>query len=306
MFIHAPYEFARDAVAYGSSAWNMFLMTGTPPESTSEIDLTSMYYPYNNCIAALRVTAVNGPTPNFELLTFQDNGLAIALKQHGERIVNGTAGIQCIPQSVITNIPGLDRPGGYVNGFENTGVTVDATTTVVSGLYIEFDFGSPVTLNRILYGNSVTANRNPSTVSFQYWDGSAWVTAASASVNVTNAGGVDTSFTDQLAQRWRVLMNANVTTGFQYRFIRFFASEVPADVQDKSAAVVTWAILVPAKPTVDTSGLSTEIPAILMTAGGPLDTNVAVLSDNQFSIDDFISLIHARVFQAPGETQPVV
>lgn len=306
MFVHAPYEYARDLVAYGSSTWNMFLMTGTPPESTSEIDLTNMYYVFNNCIAALRVTAVNGPAPNTELLTFQDAGLAIALKQHGERTVNGTAGIQCIPQSVLTNIPGLDKAGGFVNGFENTGVLADASTITVNGLFIEFDFGAAVTLNRILYGNSTTANRNPTTVSFQYWDGASWVTAANATVNVTNAGGVDTSFTPTLAQRWRVLMNSNVVTGYQYRFIRFFASEVPANVQDKSAAVVTWVVVAPAKATLDTTTLSTEVPAFLMSAGGPLDLGVVVLNDNSFTINEFISVIHSKVYQAPGETQPLV
>lgn len=310
MFTAAQQTQAQSLITSGGSAWNLFLMSGPIPTQKSEIPFArnSMQGIFANCIAALRVTAVNNATYGQELLTFEHGSTICHLKMHGARTTNGVAGIQCLPQAIDSNIAGLNEPAGYVNGLEDGAVLATATTHITTDGWIEYDFGTPCSINRALFGNSSTATRNASNAIVEYYNGTAWVTAsASTPVKTYSAAGVEFNFTAIEAQRWRLrfLDNTGTTAAntLQYRYLRFFASVLPTDVMDKSTTDVTWAMLVPANPTASVykNVAAVELPYYMVSCGGPVDGYVGVLNRRRAGINDLFTLVHLKLSSAVVE-----
>lgn len=305
MFVAAQNAQAQSLLLQGGSAWNLFLMGGTPPESMQAMpfQLANMDSIYSNCLAGIRITAVNSAGYGQELLTFEHGNNLIMLKQHGARTLNGVAGIQCIPQAITSNIAGLDEPQGHVNGLEDNGVAATATTHIVTDGWIQFDLGTPCSISNVRFGNMSNTAFNPSNAQLEYYDGSDWV-AADSSVNVKTYSltGVELLSTPVEAQLWRVRFldntGTNVANTFRYRFVRFIADTLPANVFDRSATDFTWAILVPASPNASTykSADATQVPAMIVSAGGPVDGRVCVLNRRRASINDSIAVVHLKVF----------
>lgn len=305
MYVAAQFAQAQSMLLKGGTAWNMFLMSGTVPESmgTFPFQLANMDSIFANAIAGIRVTAVNSAGYGQELLAFEHASTLFTLKMHGERLNNGTAGIQCLPQAIATDIPGMDEPVGYVNGLEDSAVTATASTHLVTGRFIQFDFGDVCSINKVLFANMSATTRNASNINVEYYDGSVWVPAASnVAVKTYNAAGIEITFAPISARLWRVrFLNDTGTVAantLQYRFIRFFASELPSNTFDKTTTDVTWCVLVPANPTTATykSADATQVPAMVLSAGGPLDGKVAVLNRRRAGISDSFSLVHLKVF----------
>lgn len=305
MFVAAQQAQAQSLLLQGGNAWNLFLMSGTLPESmqTMPFQLANMDSIYSNCIAGLRVSAVNSAGYGQELLAFEHTGNLIMLKQHGARTINGVAGIQCIPQAITSNIVGLDEPQGYVNGLEDNGVSALSNTHIVTDGWIQFDLGTPCSISRVLFGNMSNTAFNPSNAQLEYYDGSAWVAAGSSvAVKAYNAAGVEMISVPQTAQLWRIRFLDNtgtvVANTFRYRFVRFIADTLPGNVFDRSSTDFGWAVLVPANPTASTykSADATQVPAMILSAGGPVDGKVAVLNRRRASINDSIALVHLKVF----------
>lgn len=305
MFVLAENAQAGSLLTTGGTQWNMFLFSGTPPADKEDLTfaLTDMKQVYNNSVAGLRMLAVNNATYGWELLGFDYVGTLFVTKQHGERSVNGLNGIQLIPQSIDTNIAGLEKPAGFVNGLESLALAqATATTHIVTDNWIEYDFGTECSVNRVLFGNMSATTRNATSMNIEYWDGSAWqVAAAAVAVKTYNATGIETTFAPIVARRWRVrfLNNTGTIVGntLQYMFLRFFANVMPAEVFDRSNTVFTWAIVVPAAPTVATYEplFPADVPAIIVTAGGPTDGSVATLNRNKAGLDDIISLVNLKI-----------
>ncbi len=307
MYVAAQQSQAQSLITSGGTAWNLFLMSGSIPTLKANIPFArnSMQGIFANCIAALRVTAVNNSTYGQELLTFEHGSTIAHLKMHGARSTNGVAGIQCMPQAIDSNIAGLNEPAGYVNGLEDGGVLATATTHITTGGWIEYDFGTPCSINRALFGNSSTAARNASNAVIEYFNGTAWVAAsANTAVKTYNAAGIDINFSAVEAQRWRIrFLDDTGTTAantLQYRYLRFFASVLPANVMDKSTTDVTWAMLVPANPTASVykNVAATELPYYMVSCGGPVDGYVGVLNRRRAGINDIFSLVHLKLSSA--------
>lgn len=305
MYVAAQFAQAQSLLLKGGSAWNMFLMSGAVPESmgTFPFQLVNMDSIYANSIAGLRVTAVNSSGYGQELLAFEHAATLFTLKMHGERLTNGVAGIQCIPQAITSDVPGLDEPAGYVNGLEDSAVTATATTHLVTGRFIQFDFGDACSISKVIFANMSTTTRNASNINIEYYDGSVWVPAASnVAVKAYNAAGIESTFAPITARLWRIrFLNDTGTTAsntLQYRFIRFIANVLPTNTFDKSTTDVTWCVLVPANPSTATykSAGATQVPAMILSAGGPIDGKVAVLNRKRAGINESFSLIHLKVF----------
>lgn len=305
MFVAAQNAQAQSLLLQCGSAWNLFLMSGTAPESMQAMpfQLANMDSVYSNCLAALRVTAVNSAGYGQELLAFEHTGNLVMLKQHGARTLNGVAGIQCIPQAISSNIAGLDEPQGYVNGLEDNGVAATATTHIVTGGWIQFDLGTPCSISRVLFGNMSNTAFNASNAQLEYYDGNAWVSAgASVGVKTYSLTGVEMLAVPQTAQLWRIRFLDNtgtvVANTFRYRFVRFIANALPANVFDRSSTDFGWAVLVPAAPVTATykSADATQLPAMIFTAGGPVDGKVCVLNRRRASINDSLAVVHLKVF----------
>lgn len=304
MYVAAQNTQAQSLLLQGGTAWNVFLMQGTPPEDmeTFPFQLNSMDSIFANAIAGIRVNAVNNATYGNELLVFEHVNALFQIKMHGARSLNGVAGIQCIPQAITTNIEGLEKPGGYVNGLSDLGVVASATTHLLTDKYIEFDLGTPCSIEKVSYGNLSSTNRNPTSFAIQYFDGSDWVDAvASVAAKTYVAAGIDSTFTPITARLWRIKYlndTLNSANPLGYRFVRFIASELPGDVLDKSNIDMTWAIAVPASPILATyeSADATQIPGMIMEAGGPIDGKPVVLNRRRAGLEDPIAMVHCKVF----------
>lgn len=310
MFTAAQQSQAQSLITSGGSAWNLFLMSGAIPTQKSEIPFArnSMQGVFANCIAALRITAVNSTTYGQELIAFEHGSTICHLKMHGARTTNGVAGIQCMPQAIDSNIAGLNEPAGYVNGLEDGGILATATTHITTGGWIEYDFGAPCSINRALFGNSSTAARNASNAVVEYYNGTAWVAAsANTAVKTYNAAGIEFNFSAIEAQRWRLRFiddtGAVTTNTLQYRYLRFFASVSPANVMDKSTTDVTWAMLVPANPTASVykNVAAVELPYYMVSCGGHVDGYVGVLNRRRAGINDLFTLVHLKLSSAVVE-----
>lgn len=310
MYVAAQQSQAQSIITSGGSAWNLFLMSGAIPTQKADIPFSraNMQGLFANCIAALRVTAVNNATYGQELMTLEHGSTIAHLKMHGARSTNGVAGIQCMPQAIDSNIAGLNEPAGYVNGLEETSVLATATTHLTANGWIEFDFGTPCSINRALFGNSSTAARNASNAIIEYYNGTAWVAASAGTpVKTYAAAGVEFNFSAVEAQRWRIrfIDDTGAVAGntLQYRYLRFFASVLPANVMDKSTTDVTWAMLVPANPTASVykNVGAVEIPYYMVSCGGPVDGYVGVLNRRRAGINDIFTLVHLKISSAVVE-----
>ena len=293
--------------AQAGTQWNLFLMTGDVPTSVDEVHtelgLADMKGIYANAIAGLRLLSVNNTTYGTELAAFENVGQLFTLKMHGARSTNSLAGIQLLPQTIDSNIQGLEKPAGFVNGLESMALApATATTYITTDGWIEYDFGDVVSVNKVLYGNFATTTRNPSTMAIEYWNGSAWVIAATGiAIKTYNAAGIETTFAPISARRWRIRFLDNtgavVANTLIYNYLRFFASEVPANVQTKENIPVTWGVLVPAAPVAATyeSLFAQRVPAFIFTLGGPADGGVGLLNRSSGTIDDIFSVISLKI-----------
>jgi hypothetical protein len=293
--------------AQAGTQWNLFLMTGDVPTSVNEvhteIGLSDMKGIYANAIAGLRLLSVNSTTYGTELVAFENVAQLFTLKMHGARSTNGLAGIQLLPQSIDSNIQGLEKPAGFVNGLESMALApATATTHITTDGWIEYDFGDAVSVNRVVYGNFVTTTRNPSTMAIEYLNGSAWVVAATGiAVKTYNAAGIESTFAPISARRWRVRFLDNTGTvaanTLVYNYIRFFASAVPSNVMSKENIPVTWGILVPAAPvaSIYESLFAQRVPAFIFTLGGPADGGVGLLNRSSGTIEDIFSVISLKL-----------
>lgn len=305
MYIAGENSNASSLLASAGTQWNLFLFGGTAPTSVASIpfDITNMQNIFANAIAGLRLLGVNSTTYGQELIAFENIAQLFTLKMHGARSSNGIAGIQLMPQIITSNIAGLEKPNGYVNGLENmAAANVTANTHLVTNGWVEYDFGAPVSVNRVLFGNNSTTTRNATTMAIEYFDGSAWQVAANnVAVKTYAASGVDTSFAPITAQRWRIrFLNDTGTTAANtlvYNFLRFFASEVPADVQSKENIDFTWGMLVPAQPTASIyeSLNAQRVPAFIVSAGGPVDGATALLNRKRMTVNDILSCVSLKV-----------
>lgn len=287
----------------GGTQWNLFLMTGDVPadlaEAHADLNMANMQGIFANSIAGLRLLAINNTTYGQELVAFENVGNLFTLKQHCNRVTNGIAGIQLLPQIITTNIAGLEKLGGYVNGLEvNALAPATAQTHITTDGWIEYDFGTPVSVNRVLYGNSSNAARNPSNMVVEYWNGSVWVNlSGSVPVKTYNATGIDIPVAPTVAQRWRVRFLDNtgaiVANTLIYNYLRFFASEVPADVLSKENMNFTWAVLCPAQHY--EQPFAQKVAAFILSAGGPAQGEVVLLNRPNAEINDVISLISLRL-----------
>ncbi|MGL5012946.1 MAG: hypothetical protein ACRC6V_01480 [Bacteroidales bacterium] len=256
---------------------------------------------FDNAIRGLVVTAIsNNATYGHELIAFHMNMSLFGLKEHGQSALNNVSGIQCMPQSIRSDILGLDSCQGYVNGLDSS-TMVTSKETAVTGKYIEYDLGSPCSVNNIVYGNSSTTGDNPTTLRVEYFDTEleAWVEAiGSVSIKSYVAAGVSISITPVVAQKWRVVFTSNSSNTFRYRFLRILADVMPEDVMSKSDIKATWALLVPVAPTESTyvNAGAKLIPAICLEVGGPLDLKPIVLNRAQSGLDDVVSCMHCKIF----------
>lgn len=312
MYVSGQNQQAVNIIASLGANWNMFLMAGAVPPALENMpfQLVNMDSIYDNSVQALRVKAVNSAGYGQEMIAFEYQGILFSSKEHGSRSINGVAGIQCMPQSVRTNILGLDKCKGYVNGIEDNTLTANGSDLLLDGKYIEYDFGSPCSISSLSYGNSATATRNPTSLTLQYFDDQGtWVNAVeSIAIKTYNVAGVTTSFSPISAQRWRVVFTGNPTVLFEYRWLRMLASVTPDNVLSKDEVEFTWAILVPSLPTesIYESVNATQIPAIVLEAGGPLDQKPIVLSRDKAGIDDIVSMIHCKIFPTVAKEIEVI
>lgn len=306
MFVAAQNAQAQSLLLQGGTAWNLFLMTGTMPETMTffPFQLNNMESVFANAIAGLRLTAVNNAGYGQEMLAFEHAGTFMQLKMHGARTTNGVPGIQCYPQAISTNIVGLDKPYGYVNGLEDNPAFATADTHITTDGWIEYDLGTECSITKAIFGNVSTTTRNATTALIEYFDVNTdeWVAAGSnLAVKTYVAAGIESNFDPVVARRWRIRFLDNtgtvVANTLQYRYLRFLASETPADIKDKSEMDMTWGILVPAAPVAATytNANATQIPAHIVTVGGPIDAQIAVLNRRRAGINDPISLIHLKL-----------
>lgn len=313
MYVAGQNQQALNLIASLGANWNIFLMSGAVPASleTMPFQLVNIDSVFDNAIQGLRAKAVNSAGYGQEMIAFEYQGNLFTLKEHGARALNGVTGIQCIPQSIRTNVLGLDKPKGYVNGLDDNTQLAYGTDLLLDTKYIEYDFGTPCSINSMSFGNSSTAARNPTSITVQYYNSvtSQWTDAAAiTSIKTYIAAGVVVNFSPVVAQRWRVVFTGNPTAQFEYRWLRFIASVIPENIMSKSGVEVTWAILVPALPTesIYESARSTQIPAICLEAGGPLDQKPIVLNRKSAGVDDIVSLVHCKIFPSVSKEIEVI
>lgn len=313
MYVSGQNQQALNIISSLGVNWNMFLMSGAVPETleTMPFQLSNLDSVFDNAVQGLRVKAVNSAGYGQELLVFEQQGILFSSKEHGLRSVNGIAGIQCLPQSIRSDIVGLDKCKGYVNGIEDNTQSAYGSDMVADGKYIEYDLGSPCSISNISYGNSSVPSRNPTSLTVEYFDTetSSWL-AASPVTSVKNyvAAGVSITITPVVAQRWRVKFTGNPTALFEYRFLRYTANVLPENVMSKATTDFTWVILVPALPTesVYESVNATQVPVICLEAGGPLDQKPVVLSRKRAGVDDIVASIHCKIFQTVSQEIEVI
>lgn len=313
MYVSGQNQQALNILSTLGVNWNMFLMTGAVPESleTMPFQLVNMDSIYDNSVQSLRVKAVNSAGYGQELIVFEHQGSLASSKEHGPRSINGVSGIQCIPQSIRTNILGLDKCKGYVNGIEDNTQLAYGTDLLIDGKYVEYDLGTPCSINSVSYGNSATAARNPTSITVQYYNSElgTWENAgALTSVKTYIAAGVVINFSPIVAQRWRIIYTGNPTAQFEYRWLRFTADVLPENVLSRSDTLFTWAVFVPALPTesIYESVNATQIPAICLEAGGPLDQKPIVLNRNKAGLEDIVALIHCKIFPTVAKEIEVI
>lgn len=313
MYVAGQNQQALNLIASLGANWNIFLMSGAVPASleTMPFQLVNIDSVFDNAIQGLRAKAVNSAGYGQEMIAFEYQGNLFTLKEHGARSINGVSGIQCMPQSIRTNILGLDKCKGYVNGIEDNTQLAYGTDLLIDGKYVEYDLGTPCSINSVSYGNSVIGTKNPTSITVQYYNSElgTWENAgALTSVKTYIAAGVVINFSPIVAQRWRIIYTGNPTAQFEYRWLRFIASVLPQNVMSKSDVDVTWAILVPALPTesIYESARSTQIPAICLEAGGPLGQKPIVLNRKSAGIEDIVSLVHCKIFPSVSKEIEVI
>jgi len=304
MYIVAENAHASSLLAQAGTQWNLFLFTGTAPTSVDNVpfSISNMQEIYANAVAGLRLLGVNSTTYGQELLALENLAQLFTLKMHGARTTNGLAGIQLMPQTITSNIAGLEKPAGYVNGLENQGLAnAIATTHLITNGWVEYDFGTPVSVNRVLFGNNIST-RNATTMAIEYFDGSVWQIAANnVAVKTQVVSGVDTTFAPITARRWRIRFLNDTgsvpANTLAYNFLRFFASEAPADVMSKENQDFTWGMLIPAQPSASIyeSVNAQRVPAFIVSAGGPVDGATALLNRKRATINDIISCVSLKV-----------
>lgn len=304
MYIVGENAHASSILTNAGAQWNLFLFTGTAPTSVDAIpfNISNMQDIFANAVAGLRLLAVNSTVYGTELLAFENVAQLFTLKMHGARTTNGLAGIQLMPQTITSNIAGLDKPAGYVNGLENQALAnAIATTHLITDGWIEYDFGTDVSVNRVLFGNNVSA-RNATTMAIEYFDGTAWQIAANnVAVKTQVVSGVESTFAPITARRWRIrFLNDTGTTAsntLAYNFLRFFGSAVPTDVMSKENQDFTWGMLIPAQPSASLyeTLFAQRVPAFIVSAGGPVDGATALLNRKRATINDIISCVSLKV-----------
>lgn len=304
MFIVGENAHASSMLTSAGAQWNLFLFTGAVPNSVDSVpfNISNMQDIYSNAVAGLRLLAVNSTTYGKELLAFENVAQLFTLKMHGARTTNGLAGIQLMPQTISSNIAGLDKPAGYVNGLENQGLAnAIATTHLITNGWIEYDFGTPVEVNRVLFGNNVST-RNATAMAIEYFDGTVWQIAANnVAIKTQVVSGVESTFAATTAQRWRIrFLNDTGTVlanTLAYNFLRFFGASIPADVMSKENQDFTWAMLVPAQPSANIyeSLFAQRVPAFIVSAGGPVDGATVLLNRKRATINDIISCVSLKV-----------
>jgi hypothetical protein len=306
MFILGENAHASSILAQAGTQWNLFLFTGTAPTSVDNVpfNISNMQEIYANAVAGLRLLGVNSTMYGQELIAFENVAQLFALKMHGARTTNGIAGIQLLPQNITSNIAGLEKPAGYVNGLENNPLAnATASTHLLANNWIEYDFGTDVSVNRVLFGNNSNTARNATSMAIEYFDGNAWQIAANnIAIKTYVAAGIESNFAPITAQRWRIrFLNDTgtvVSNTLIYNFLRFFGAEVPVDVMSKENLDFTWAMLVPAQPTVASiyeNLFAQRVPAFIVSAGGPVDGATALLNRKRATINDIISCVSLKV-----------
>ena len=304
MYIVGENAHASSMLTNAGAQWNLFLFTGTAPTSVDTVpfDISNMQNIFANAIAGLRLLAVNSTTYGTELLAFENVAQLFTLKMHGARTTNGLAGIQLMPQTITSNIAGLEKPAGYVNGLENQALAnAIATTHLITNGWIEYDFGTDVSVNRVLFGNNVST-RNATTMAIEYFDGTAWQIAANnVAVKTQVVTGVESTFAPITARRWRIRFLNDTgtisTNTLAYNFLRFFGSAVPTDVMSKENQDFTWGMLIPAQPSASLyeNLFAQRVPAFIVSAGGPVDGATALLNRKRATINDIISCVSLKV-----------